>query len=227
MESKKMFLRAVAVGLVVVPGAVIFLAGYGSPGGSQAMSPVTKDITVIQHTVFILKENHTFDNYFGTFPGADGATSGTISTGQPVALSHMADTSVGGLCNSWECAVQGMDGGKMDQFDLIYGGALTAYTQLSAQDIPNYRTYAHQFVLGDHFFASVHGPSLPNDFYTIAAQSAGMISNISDSGSGPPVCGGDTTANVQVIDNSGNITNQFPCLDFQRLADRIQSAGLT
>jgi len=196
-------------------------------GSSPVVIPATKDITVIQHTVFILKENHTFDNYFGTFPGADGATTGSTSTGQVVPLSHMADNSVAGLCNSWDCALQAMDGGKMDRFDLIYGGALTAYTQLNDQDIPNYRAYAHQFVLGDQFFVSVHGPSLPNDFYTIAAQSGGVISNISDSGPGPPVCGGDTTATVQVMDSAGNITNQFPCFDFQTLADRLQGAGLT
>src|ERR1700682_4603648 len=28
----------------------------------------------IKHVVIIFKENHGFDNYFGTFPGADGAT---------------------------------------------------------------------------------------------------------------------------------------------------------
>ena len=95
------------------PSAILF-AACGNMGGNQSLVPVAKDITVIQHTVFILKENHTFDNYFGTFPGADGATSGTVSTGQVVPLSHMADTSVAGLCNSWDCAQQGMDGGKMD-----------------------------------------------------------------------------------------------------------------
>jgi phospholipase C len=26
----------------------------------------------IEHIVIIVKENHTFDNYFGTLPGADG-----------------------------------------------------------------------------------------------------------------------------------------------------------
>ena len=26
----------------------------------------------IEHVVIIVKENHTFDNYFGTLPGADG-----------------------------------------------------------------------------------------------------------------------------------------------------------
>jgi phospholipase C len=25
----------------------------------------------IKHLVFIVQENHTFDNYFGTYPGAD------------------------------------------------------------------------------------------------------------------------------------------------------------
>ncbi len=29
---------------------------------------------LVQHVVIIVKENHTFDNYFGTFPGANGAT---------------------------------------------------------------------------------------------------------------------------------------------------------
>jgi len=27
----------------------------------------------IEHVVIIVKENHTFDNYFGTFAGANGA----------------------------------------------------------------------------------------------------------------------------------------------------------
>jgi phospholipase C len=26
----------------------------------------------IEHVVLIIKENHSFDNYFGTFPGANG-----------------------------------------------------------------------------------------------------------------------------------------------------------
>jgi phospholipase C len=31
-----------------------------------------KGLDKIKHIVFIVKENRTFDNYFGTFPGADG-----------------------------------------------------------------------------------------------------------------------------------------------------------
>jgi len=29
--------------------------------------------TPIQHVVIIVKENHSFDNYFGSFPGVNGA----------------------------------------------------------------------------------------------------------------------------------------------------------
>ena len=35
----------------------------------------------INHIVFVIKENRTFDNYFGTFPGANGATTGQTCDG--------------------------------------------------------------------------------------------------------------------------------------------------
>src|SRR5260370_42186824 len=38
----------------------------GGGGGGAVPGP-------IQHVVFLIKENHCFDNYFGTFPGANGA----------------------------------------------------------------------------------------------------------------------------------------------------------
>src|SRR5579872_7099412 len=45
----------------------------------------------IQHIVFLIKENRSFDNYFGTFPGAEGATSGVISTGERMTLNRTPD----------------------------------------------------------------------------------------------------------------------------------------
>jgi hypothetical protein len=35
----------------------------------------------IKHIVFILEENRSFDNVFGRFPGADGATTAKLSVG--------------------------------------------------------------------------------------------------------------------------------------------------
>jgi len=35
----------------------------------------------VEHVVIIVKENHCFDNYFGTFPGANGATLDAVVKG--------------------------------------------------------------------------------------------------------------------------------------------------
>src|SRR6478736_8878039 len=45
----------------------------------------------IEHVVFIIKENRSFDTYFGTFPGADGATTGVISSGETIPLKRSPD----------------------------------------------------------------------------------------------------------------------------------------
>ena len=49
-------------------------AGGASTGGGGGVS------TPIQHVVVIVKENHTFDNYFGSFPGAEGTTTCQLKT---------------------------------------------------------------------------------------------------------------------------------------------------
>jgi phospholipase C len=179
----------------------------------------------IEHTVIILQENHTFDNYFGTFPSADGATSGLTSTGLMVSLAPLPDMDDANLCNSWDCALQAMDGGKMDSFDLINGG-LSAYTQASSQEIPHYWEYAQHFVLADRYFTSVHGPSLPNHLFTVAAQSGGTIDNVSV-GSGGVACDGSPTGTVTIIDANGNRTEQSPCFDFTTLPDLLEAAGIS
>ena len=48
--------------------------GVSSPGPSS--SNTLADLTKIQHFVFIMQENRSFDSYFGTFPGADGIPPG-------------------------------------------------------------------------------------------------------------------------------------------------------
>jgi phospholipase C len=129
------------------------------------------------------------------------------------------------LCNSWDCALQAMDGGKMDSFDLINGG-LSAYTQASSQEIPHYWEYAQHFVLADRYFTSVHGPSLPNHLFTVAAQSGGVIDNVSV-GRGGVACDGSPTGTVTVIDANGNRTEQSPCFDFMTLTDLLEAAGIS
>ena len=56
-----------------------------SPGQSPSGSGPTPTTIVpgknpIKHVIFMVKENRTFDHYFGLYPGADGATVGRRST---------------------------------------------------------------------------------------------------------------------------------------------------
>jgi len=187
----------------------------------------------IQHVVFIVKENRSFDNYFGLFPGANGASQGTLSNGQVVPLWHMQDAPYHDMAHDWISANDAIDGGKMDGFDLIFqanvDGDYLSYSQLQQSDIPNYWTYAKNFVLGDAFFSSLHGPSLPNHFYTIAATSWGVIST-PDVSSSNNSWGCDTTnpnMTVQQMNSNGQIMNVFPCFDYTTLADVMDNAGVS
>ena len=215
-------LRKAAISVVLVFGASIPLVTCNVSTTSHAAN----DPTAIQHTVFIIKENRSFDNYFGGFPNADGATTGLTSTGKTVALSPTPDCYQGNICNSSACAIQACDSGKMDKFDLTTGGSLEAYSQLAEKDIPNYWAYAHRFTLADRYFTSVHGPSFPNHLFTVAAQSAGVFDNENNATSGTD-CTGALSGTVPVMDDNGNVTQQSPCFDIQTLPDELEKAGIS
>lgn len=183
----------------------------------------------IQHIVYIIKENRSFDNYFGTFPGADGATSGTISTGDVVQLGRTPDVTPRDLGHGWTDAHLAIDAGRMDRFDLIpdQNGNIVndglGMSQFLAADIPNYWSYAENFALADHMFGSIEAESFPNHLYAVAAQSGGIIGNPDAAIWG---CDAPPTVFAQQMDMNGNSTNVFPCFEFQTVADRLESASV-
>ncbi len=185
----------------------------------------------IRHIVFMVKENRTFDNYFGLFPNTSGTTIGQISTGQTISLSPATDTMPYDLGHSWQDARTAIHFGFMNQFDLVLNGnkngQYLGYTQFKQADIPNYWTYAQKFTLADHMFSSLTGPSFPNHLYTIAATSGGVINNPYGAQGSSWGCDADAAELVDVMDQSGTITHQPPCFDFQTLADLLQNAGIS
>jgi phospholipase C len=226
------FVLGMVLGIVGVSTAV----SQTSNNSTLAISG-TNDITQIQHIVFIIKENRSFDSYFGTFPGADGVTSGLTSTGASVALSRTPDKTPQDIDHTWSAATTAMDGGKMDHFDLIFGGnnngAYLSYTQMTQADIPNYFTYAQKFALADRMFSSIQANSFPNHLYTVAAQSGGVIgipfSPVEPTGLGNQGwgCDDDPTVVVSQLDDDGDVSDVPPCFDFPTVADSLQSAGIS
>ena len=193
------------------------------------------DMTVIQHIVFIMKENRSFDNMFGTFPHANGATTAPISTGQTIPLGHTPDSTPRDIAgHGWYDYSSGYDNGKIDYFDIIPGGSINedylSLTQLQQQDLPNYWTYAQNFVLADNAFSSLRGASLPNHLYMVGAQSGGDFLNPLLGSQTPNYWGCDAPAGTvarQADPDTGLVTDPFPCWDFQTLADSLETAGVS
>jgi len=77
----------------------------------------------IQHVVVIFQENHTFDNFFGTFPGSNGIQSDPPTGVQPYHIS----APITDLCHSTTCARQAFDKGKMDGFGKAEGAQAFGY----------------------------------------------------------------------------------------------------
>ncbi len=155
--------------------AALAVTGMGCCTAAQDHQPLLAGFSQIQHIVFIVKENRSFDHYFGTFPGADGATTGLLSNGQVMPLLHTPDSLGADICHGWKCTILDMDYGKMDHFDTdstcFQNNQYMCMSQLTQADIPNYFAYASHFVLADRMFSSLTGPSFPNHLYTIAATS--------------------------------------------------------
>jgi phospholipase C len=217
--------------LLVVAGMISLLE---VPSFAQEANPPA-DLNSIQHFVFIVKENRTFDNYFGAFPGADGATTGQLSTGEIIPLGRTPDATPRDIGHGWLQSLLGTNYGRMDKFDLIeinktqactLNGDYLCLSQLLEADIPNYWAYARNFVLADHAFSSMQSDSFPNHLYTVAAQSGGAVGNPSFSNF---VWGCDAPSNitVPVQDAEGHLTNKFPCFDFPTLADSLETAGVS
>jgi phospholipase C len=86
-----------------------------------APSPTTAPIP-IDHFVYIIQENISFDHYFGSFPDANGIPAGAkfaFQPGQPSTVSpfHLHATAVPhDLNHSWQAAHVAADGDKMDGF---------------------------------------------------------------------------------------------------------------
>ncbi len=207
---------------------------------STAVCP-TGDMSCIKHVVFIMKENRSYDVYFGAYQPragsgqtANGTTTPHLSNGTTINAPHLYDSSPLDICHDWKCNLSDDDFGKMDRFDTdpscMANGILMCEAQLNATDLPNYYAYANNFVLGDNHFTSLHATSFPNHLYTIAATSGGVISQgiLASSPSKTEVgCRADEGATAQQLDQYGNLSAQYPCYDFLTLGDLLTSAGVS
>jgi phospholipase C len=155
----------------------------------------------ITHVIVIMQENRSFDSYFGTYAGADGipmADDGTPtvcvpdpSSGVCVKPFHDPNDLNHGGPHGAPAATADIDTGKMDGFiaQALRGRQIACADPNDPQcasataepdvmgyhdstEIPNYWTYAQQFVLQDGMFEPNASWSLPAHLFLVSAWSA-------------------------------------------------------
>ena len=177
--------------------------GSGSPSPPVPLERL-KGFQNIQHVVFIVQENRSFDHYFGTYPGAEGIP--MTRDGEPrICIPDPVLGTCGEPFHDDTLVQQGgphghphsvvaVNGGRMDGFVrvLVAGPNACADDRTipscrddlgpdlqpdvmgwhDAREIPNYWTYAENFVLQDHMFAPTDSWTLPAHLFLVSAWSA-------------------------------------------------------
>jgi phospholipase C len=167
-------LGVVLLGLCLLTGGNVF----------ESRAQEVETTTPIKHLIVLMQENHSFDNYFGTYPGADGFSPDTCVPIDPfdpdntecVAPFHAGsntDVQMDDPDHSTETALIQYNEGKMNGFvhalNLRNQDGRLAMMYYDDNDLPYYWNIADEYVLFDRFFSSAQGGSFINHLYWVAA----------------------------------------------------------
>jgi phospholipase C len=185
----------------------------------------------IKHVIIVIQENRSFDNLFATYPGADGATTGQIKTGEVIPLVETNLESPLVLNNSHLAFLVDYDGGKMDGFNLVWvneHSCTCAYQYVKKGSIRPYWSMAKQYVLADHMFATQSSGSFTGHQDLIRGDSAlsSSTSLIDFPTSEPWGCDSPVGTTTTILTSSGQyLPNQgpFPCLKYSTLRDLLDA----
>ncbi len=148
----------------------------------RVVSASPSTATPIQHVIIIVQENHSFDNYFGTFPTANGTRLDSTTSqltqvnGLPrhVCLSYISSCVSPHLSTSQDQSnpVEGqltyeMDYSKRGTGFATYSGP-QSMAYLDYHSIAGYWDYAEEYGLGDNYFAPVLSTTTPNRLMLLA-----------------------------------------------------------
>ncbi|HEX8950721.1 MAG TPA: alkaline phosphatase family protein, partial [Polyangia bacterium] len=141
--------------------------------------------SAIRHVVVIVQENHSFDNYFGTWctaaPGSspscnngpgccEAAPAVEPGSGTPQITLTDAENGTFDPNETQACQVDEIDGGRMDRYVTASCGHTLNFSFAPASLVAPYRSWAQQYALADRYFQPVAGASSSNDMYLAAGR---------------------------------------------------------
>lgn len=158
--------------------------------------PGTHLIPEIEHIVLLMKENHSFDNYFGTLGHGDGLPLDAqgvplplTGDGRQVPFQRDGTTKqlVRSPVQSWHAAHVQYANGTNSGFLASVEQAVSKPTQREIveplrywtdADLPFYAQLAREYTLFDRWFCSCLGPTFPNRRFLVAGTAHGLIDDL-------------------------------------------------
>jgi phospholipase C len=181
------------VSVLAATAAVSSVVASSGAAASGAASSGEGPGAPVTHVIEIMIENHSFDNLFGKFPGADGIPANT-SLPNPNAYFDSApnvapvwatpnEGDVNGEINNSTVAEQmAMDyqpgqGYLMDHYTVFPQDGMAAITEFGPQFDPNQQYLASSYELADHNFQPVIAPTQPNVMTALNGTDHGWVYN--------------------------------------------------
>ena len=182
--------RLLAAGGVSLLAATAAVSCVVAPSGAVTAKAPAVPVT---HVIEIMIENHSFDNLFGKFPGADGIPADTSLLNpdayfdsapnvQPVwAAGNEGDVN-GEINNSTVAEQMAMDyqpgqGYLMDHYTVFPQDGMAAITEFGPQFDPDEQYLASAYELADHNFQPVIAPTQPNVMTALNGTDHGWVYN--------------------------------------------------
>jgi phospholipase C len=191
-------LTGAAAGSAVLAGLAGAPPASATVGRAASVAPAGSDLGAVDHVIFLMMENRSFDHYYGTYPGVRGFDDhprnnlGAFSQAFPASPSGNPNSRVlpfhldtvhsdiatctFDLSHEWNAQHQCFNGGRMDSFVKVHtsteneGPAQGVLTMgyYTRADLPYYYALADAFTICDGYHCSVLGPTDPNRMMQIS-----------------------------------------------------------
>lgn len=184
---QKRLALTLTLSVIVLFGVSAFNTGAQAAEGSllndiaSQLSP-SSPRTPIQHIIFIMNENHAFDNFFGAYPGVPRAYSLNLSVCLPLQEGQTKSTPCvkpfnaddlplvqeTDQCHTNVCSVLDVNNGSMDGF--VYGEQTNnTMAYYDGSGIPQLWDLASYYDLDYDFFSSALSYSEANHLFAVSA----------------------------------------------------------
>ncbi|MHB8319404.1 MAG: alkaline phosphatase family protein [Acidimicrobiales bacterium] len=191
------------LGAAAATGAGAFLAACGTSGSStiqkaSSVRPAGSDLGAIEHVVFLMQENRSFDHYYGTYPGVNGFNHHPANSPGVFAQPFPANTTrppkgyqlpfhlntiktnaaecIHDLTHNWRPQHECRANGKMNAFVEVHTSpqhegpvnGVLTMGYYERSDLAYYYALADAFTICDAYHCSVLGPTHPNRLMAIS-----------------------------------------------------------